>query len=89
MAKKKETNPIKKRQRQVLFGGALLLIALLLVLAFISYLFNWRADYSTLNSLTDRSVEAQNVLKKLGAIVSNFFIYQGVGLGAFLIPYLM
>ena len=89
MAKKKETNPIKKRQRQVLFGGALLLIALLLVLAFISYLFNWREDYSTLNSLTDRSVEAQNVLKKLGAIVSNFFIYQGVGLGAFLIPYLM
>ncbi|MDA0794265.1 MAG: DNA translocase FtsK 4TM domain-containing protein [Bacteroidetes bacterium] len=89
MAKKKETNPIKKRQRQVLYGGALLLIALLLVLAFISYLFNWRADYSTLNSLTDRSVEAQNVLKKLGAIVSHFFIYQGVGLGAFLIPYLM
>ncbi len=92
MAKKKQPKQIDPkiiRQRQVLFGGALLLLALLLTIAFISYLYSWKADYSTLEALTDRTVVAQNVLNKLGALISHFFIYQGVGLGAFLIPYLI
>jgi len=92
MAKKKHPNPTDpklKRQRQVLFGGALLLLALLLTLAFISYLYSWKADYSTLAAFTDRTVVAQNILNKLGALISHFFIYEGVGLGAFLIPYLV
>ena len=92
MAKKKQPKQIDpkiKRQRQVLFGGALLLLALLLTIAFVSYLYSWKADYSTLGALTDRTVVAQNVLNKLGALISHFFIYQGVGLGAFLIPYLI
>ena len=85
----KQNDPKLKRQRQVLFGGALFLLALLLSIAFISYLYSWKSDYSTLNSLTDRTVVVQNVLNKLGALISHFFIYQGVGLGAFLIPYLI
>ena len=92
MAKKKQPKQIDPkiiRQRQVLFGGALLLLALLLTIAFISYLYSWKADYSTLGALTDRTVVTQNVLNKLGALISHFFIYQGVGLGAFLIPYLI
>ena len=92
MTKKKQTkknDPKTKRQRQVLFGGALLLLALLLIIAFISYLFTWKVDFSTLNSLTDRTVIAQNILNKLGAIISHFFIYDGVGMGAFIFPYLI
>ena len=92
MAKKKQpkqTDPKLRRQRQVLFGGALLLLALLLAIAFISYLFSWKADYSTLNALTDRSVVAQNILNKLGAFISHYFIYHGIGLGAFIFPYLI
>jgi len=92
MAKKKQpklTDPKIKRQRQVLFGGALLLLSLLLIIAFISYLYSWKADFSTLNSITDRTVVTQNILNKLGSLISHFFIYKGVGLGAFLIPYLI
>ena len=92
MAKKKQPKQIDpkiKRQRQVIFGGALLLLALLLTIAFVSYLYSWKADYSSLGALTDRTVVAQNVLNKLGALISHFFIYQGVGLGAFLIPCLI
>jgi S-DNA-T family DNA segregation ATPase FtsK/SpoIIIE len=92
MAKKKQPKQIDPkiiRQRQVIFGGALLLLALLLTIAFVSYLYSWKADYSTLGALTDRTVVAQNVLNKLGALISHFFIYQGVGLGAFLIPCLI
>ena len=61
----------------------------LLFIAFISYLFSWKTDYSTLNSLTDKSVVAQNILNKLGALISHFFIYKGVGVGAFIFPYLI
>ena len=92
MDKKKQPKQIDhkiKRQRQVLFGGALLLLALLLILAFTSYLYSWKADYSTLTALTDRTVVAQNIINKLGALISHFFIYEGVGLGAFFIPYLI
>ena len=92
MTKKKQTaqtNPEIRRQRQVLLGGGLLLFSLLLLIAFISYLFKWKTDFSTLNAFADRSVVTQNLLSKLGALISHFFIYQGVGLGAFFIPYLM
>ena len=92
MLKKKQTKKTDlkiKRQRQVLFGGALLLLALLLTIAFVSYIFTWKVDFSTLNSITDRTVIAQNILNKLGAITSHFFIYEGVGMGAFIFPYLI
>lgn len=92
MAKKKQPKQIDPkiiRQRQVIFGGAFLLLALLLTIAFVSYLYSWKADYSTLGAITDPTVVAENVLNKLGALISHFFIYQGVGLGAFLIPYLI
>jgi S-DNA-T family DNA segregation ATPase FtsK/SpoIIIE len=92
MFKKKQTKKTDlkiKRQRQVLFGGALLLLAFLLIIAFVSYLFTWKVDFSTLNSITNRTVIAQNILNKLGAIISHFFIYEGVGMGAFIFPYLV
>lgn len=92
MAKKQkrvQSNSKLIRQRQVLFGSGMILVGLLLTIAFISYLIHWKEDYSTLNSLADRSVIAQNLLNKLGAFVSHFFIYQGVGLAAILFPYLL
>ena len=92
MAKKQKltkSNPKLIRQRQVLFGGGMMLLALLLIIAFISYLINWKADYSTLGSFTDKTVVAKNLLNKLGAIVSHYFIYQGVGLAAVIFPYLI
>ncbi|MEO2099992.1 MAG: DNA translocase FtsK 4TM domain-containing protein [Flavobacteriaceae bacterium] len=92
MAKKQkrvQSNSKLIRQRQVLFGSGMILVGLLLTIAFISYLIHWKEDYSTLNSLADRSVIAQNLLNKLGAFVSHFFIYQGVGLAAILFPSLL
>ncbi len=92
MAKKEkptQTDPKVIRQRQVLLGGALMLIALLLTTAFVSYLYHWKADYSTLGAFTDKTVEAQNLLNKFGALVSHFFVSQGVGLSSILFPYLL
>jgi len=92
MAKKQkinQSNPKLIRQRQVLFGGGLMLVALLLSIAFGSYLINWKSDFSTIGSFTDKTVVAKNLLNKVGAILSHYFIYQGVGLAAVFFPYLL
>ena len=92
MAKKQtttETDIKRKRQQQVLLGGGLLLIAVLLGISFVSYLFFWQADFSTLGAMGDKTVEAKNLLNKLGAYLSHFFIFRGVGLAAFLFVYLI
>ena len=80
--------PESKRTREILFGGFLILISLLLFIAFTSYFFSWKQDQSTLNALTDRSVGSANILSKLGAAVSHFFIFKSFGLAAYILAYL-
>ena len=80
--------PESKRTREILFGGFLILISLLLFIAFTSHFFNWKQDQSTLNAMTDRSVGSANILSKLGAAVSHFFIYKLFGLAAYILAYL-
>ncbi len=92
MAKKK-TNPHaaqkrKKsyrltRKQKVVFGSFLMLFSVALIVAFISFFMVWKADFSTLNEFTDRTVETQNWLSKFGAQISHFFIYRGFGIASF------
>ena len=82
-------DPQKKRSREILLGGFLILVALLLFLSFVSYFFNWKADQSTLDQLTERSVESKNLLNKLGAYFSHLFLFQLFGLAAFIFDYLL
>ena len=89
---KAETTPdtsLKKRQREILLGGFLIVISLLLGLSFVSFYFSWQADQSTLNAFTDPKVSSQNLFNKLGALISHFFIYQLFGVGAFVLVYLV
>ncbi len=88
---KKKSNPgFKKpsfkitRQQKVIFGSFLMLLGLALLIAFTSFLFNWEADQSTLGELGNREVVAKNWLSKFGATVSDFFIYKGFGLAAYI-----
>ena len=85
----KTQNPQKQRSREILFGGFLVLLGVLLFVAFSSYFFSWKVDQSNLSSLGDRSVESTNLLRKLGAEISHFFIYEGVGIAAFILAYLL
>lgn len=72
-------------------GLGLILLSLLLLFAFVSHLFTWRADqsvFSTLGSpwkqLFDPSIETENWLGRLGATVSHQFFYNWFGLASFL-----
>jgi S-DNA-T family DNA segregation ATPase FtsK/SpoIIIE len=101
MAKKKaktRKNPAKKtskftfklnRQQKVVLGSFLMLFGLALLVAFISFLFNWQADQSTLDHLADRQIESKNWLSKFGAVISDFFIYKGFGIAAFVVAFLV
>jgi S-DNA-T family DNA segregation ATPase FtsK/SpoIIIE len=72
-------------------GGVLLLFSVFVTLASVSYLFSWRADQSILDDgivnfvfdLTE-NIPA-NFMGKLGAFFAHFFIYNGIGIGAFLL----
>jgi S-DNA-T family DNA segregation ATPase FtsK/SpoIIIE len=54
------------------------------LLSFISYFITGNADQSAVNQLTNRSLEAENWLGKLGAYLADFFLYQGFGVTSFL-----
>ncbi len=89
-SKKKSDSGLKKpsfkftRQHKVITGSFLMFLGLALLIAFTSFLFNWEADQSVLGELGNREVEARNWLSKFGAAVSDFFIYRGFGLAAYI-----
>ena len=85
----KTEDPQKKRSREILFGGFLILTGTLLFVAFGSYFFSWKIDQSNLSQLANRGVETQNILRKLGAEISHLMIYEGVGIAAFIFAYLL
>ena len=92
-AKIKKPNPVvvffKSRQTQTIIGSFLILFALFLLVAFISFFFSWQEDQSILSELGDKSIKSKNLLGKIGASLGDFFIYKGFGLGAFILPYLI
>ena len=89
-AKKSRNFSLKlNRQQKVVLGSFLMLFGLALIVAFISFLFNWQADQSVLNEFANRDAEARNWLSKFGAAISDFFIYKGFGLASFSIAFLI
>ena len=74
---------------KVVLGYILLFISIILFSSFISYMFNWKVDQSNVNSLFDRDVEVKNILGKVGASISHFFIFKLFGIGSFVIPIIL
>jgi S-DNA-T family DNA segregation ATPase FtsK/SpoIIIE len=77
------------RRRQILLGSFLLMLGFLMTISFVSFLFNHQTDQSTLEVFFEREVQSQNLLNKIGALGSHFFIYQLFGIAAFIFPYLL
>ena len=82
--KKADVNKFK-----VILGYILLFISVILFTSFVSYMYNWRVDQSNIGSLLDRSIEVENILGKIGASISHFFIYNLFGISSFIIPIIL
>ena len=78
---------LKTRQAQTIIAAFLILFACFLAIAFFSFFFNWQEDQSTLSQLTNKKVLSKNLLGKIGANLSHFFIYKGFGIGAFILAF--
>ncbi|PZD79367.1 DNA translocase FtsK [Mesonia sp. K7] len=77
------------RKHKVLLGAFLILLGIALLIAFTSFLFNWKYDQDTLSQVANRTVETKNWLSKFGAVISDFFIYKGFGIPAYSIAILI
>ena len=74
---------------KIVLGYTLLFISVILFTSFISYMFNWRVDQSNVSSLLDRDIQVENILGKIGAFISHFFIFKLFGIGSFIIPVIL
>lgn len=70
-------------------GFTLIVLASLLFLSFLSHLFAWKGDYSYMQIsagefITDNSIQTQNMIGKVGAVISHVFITKWFGISSFL-----
>ena len=77
------------RQTQTIIGLFIVLFSFFLLVSFISYLFNWQQDQSQLSNFTDKNITVKNLLGKIGASISHFFIYKSFGVAALYLPILL
>lgn len=70
-------------------GAVFLLISIFLVISFGSYIFTWKEDQAIarqgFSALLDTDESVANLLGRLGAVTSHFFIYKAFGIASFLI----
>lgn len=82
--KKADVNKFK-----VILGYIFLFLSITLFTSFISYMYNWKVDQSSIGSLLDRNIEVENILGKIGASLSHFFIYNLFGISSFIFPVIL
>ena len=92
--KTKKTKATNSEDNKLIYkslGGISMLFSVFVLLASVSYLFSWRADQSILSLgvselLFDFTNNIpKNFMGKLGAFFSHLFIYNGFGIGSFLL----
>lgn len=85
---------LKDPRFKLAWGFFFIIVSVYLLLAFISFLFTWRADFSIVNpsgndSVLDSAREVENWLGLYGALTSHYFITRWFGISAFFIPPLL
>ncbi len=82
----KLSNSIFKTSRgqKFIVGVLFVIIALILLLSFISYYISGNNDQSQISELGNRNVVVENWLGKIGAWLSDVFLHKGFGVSSFL-----
>ena len=75
--------------KRLFIGSALIIIAIFLFSSFVSYIFTGEIDQSSLNNFFDKNETNSNILGKLGARISEFFIYKGFGISSIILSFLI
>ena len=87
-SKTKEKKELSSAKR-LFIGSSLIILSLFLFISFVSYFFTGEIDQSNLAEFTDISISNSNSLGKIGAIISDFFIYRGFGVSSIIFTFLI
>ena len=70
-------------------GSFLVISGILLFIALLSYFFTGESDQTVLGDFTNRSIDTNNWLSKVGAWISHLLIYKGFGVTSFIVSGLL
>ena len=87
-SKNKEKKELSSAKR-LFIGSSLIILSLFLIISFVSYFFTGEIDQSSLNNFTDKTISNSNSLGKIGATLSDFFIYKGFGVSSIIFSFLI
>lgn len=73
---------------RIISGITLIVLSVVLTLSFVSYLMNWKADQSQAGTMADKSVVSSNLFGKIGDWLGNLFIFESIGVAAFIVAFL-
>ena len=86
---KNNTTPTKKfRKPRIALGFALIFLSVILIISFISYLMSWRENQSQIGNFLDKEIKSTNIFGKMGDWLGNVFIFESVGISAFIVAFL-
>ena len=93
MEKNQSTKPMVKTKPlskpRIFFGLSFILIGAMMTFSFISYLSNWKADQSQSGNMMDKEVKSSNIFGKIGDWLGQVFIFDSIGVAAFIVAFLM
>ena len=87
-SKNKEKRELSSAKR-LFIGSTLAILSVFLFVSFVSYFFTGEIDQSNLYGFSDKNITNSNSLGKIGAIISDFFIYKGFGVSSIIISFLI
>ena len=73
---------------RIFFGILFLVIGIVMAISFISYLLNWKADQSQSGTMLDKTIQSSNIFGKVGDWLGKLFIFDSLGVAAFLLAFL-
>ncbi|MDR2206252.1 MAG: DNA translocase FtsK [Flavobacteriaceae bacterium] len=75
--------PLSKSR--IFFGSLFIIVSIVMLFSFISYLMNWKADQSQVGGWFDKS---SNIFGSVGNGLGHIFIFGGIGIAAFFVAFL-
>ncbi len=90
---KNTKNPNSKNPRilskpRIFFGILFIIISVVMALSFVSYLMKWKSDQSQAGTMLDKSIKSSNIFGKIGDWLGNLFIFESLGIAAFVVAFL-
>ncbi|MFT3919310.1 DNA translocase FtsK 4TM domain-containing protein [Cloacibacterium sp.] len=73
---------------RIFFGLLFIFLSALLTISFASYLMNWKANQSQAGAMLDQEIKSSNLFGKLGDWLGKIFIFDSIGIAAFIVAFL-